>query len=150
MFISTRPFGEVQSKSMRAYTQSGQYRTIVESRVYLTVDIALHQFKIYLCTEARVKNKSSMRMTWNRAEQMSCIYLGVLTSSTYPRGQASSMLLNTSKDSIHLPSWEKTDQVGEEYPWSLPSERISGQIGFLEILKILMTNVLILLVQVGW
>ena len=32
MFISTRPFGEVQSKSMRAYTQSGQYRTIVEIR----------------------------------------------------------------------------------------------------------------------
>ena len=32
-----RPFGEVQSKAMRAYAQSGQYHTIVESRVRLTV-----------------------------------------------------------------------------------------------------------------
>ena len=34
--IGTRPFGEAQSKYMRAYTQSGQYHTIVESRVRLT------------------------------------------------------------------------------------------------------------------
>ena len=31
-----RPFGEAQSKAMRAYAQSGQYHTIVESRVRLT------------------------------------------------------------------------------------------------------------------
>ena len=31
-----RPFGEAQSKAMRAYAQSGQYYTIVESRVHLT------------------------------------------------------------------------------------------------------------------
>ena len=31
-----RPFGEAQSKAMRAYAQSGQYHTIVESRVHLT------------------------------------------------------------------------------------------------------------------
>ena len=30
-------FWEVQSKSMRAYTQSGQYHTIVESHVHLTI-----------------------------------------------------------------------------------------------------------------
>ena len=34
-----RPFGEVQSKAMRAYAQSGQYHTIVESCVRLTVVI---------------------------------------------------------------------------------------------------------------
>ena len=33
-----RPFGEAQSKAMRAYVQSGQYHTIVESRVRLIVD----------------------------------------------------------------------------------------------------------------
>ena len=31
-----KPFGEVQSKVMRAYAQSGQYHTIVESRVRLS------------------------------------------------------------------------------------------------------------------
>ena len=31
-----RPFGEAQNKAMRAYDQSGQYHTIVESRVQLT------------------------------------------------------------------------------------------------------------------
>ena len=31
-----RLFGESQSKTMRAYAQSGQYHTIVESRVRLT------------------------------------------------------------------------------------------------------------------
>ena len=31
-----RPFGEAQRKAMRAYAQSGQYHTIVESRVHLT------------------------------------------------------------------------------------------------------------------
>ena len=31
-----RPFGEAQSKAMRAYAQSGQYHIIVESRVHLT------------------------------------------------------------------------------------------------------------------
>ena len=31
-----RPFGEAQSKAMRAYAQSGQYHTIVESHVRLT------------------------------------------------------------------------------------------------------------------
>ena len=31
-----RPFEEAQSKAMRAYAQSGQYHTIVESRVRLT------------------------------------------------------------------------------------------------------------------
>ena len=31
-----RSFGEAQSKAMRAYAQSGQYHTIVESRVPLT------------------------------------------------------------------------------------------------------------------
>ena len=34
--IGVRPFGEYQSKAMRAYTQSGQYHTIVESRVRIT------------------------------------------------------------------------------------------------------------------
>ena len=34
--FGTRPFGEAQSKAMRAYAQSGQYHTIVESRVHLT------------------------------------------------------------------------------------------------------------------
>ena len=29
-------FGEAQSKAMRAYAQSGQFHTIVESRVHLT------------------------------------------------------------------------------------------------------------------
>ena len=33
--IVTRPFGEAQNKDMRAYAQSGQYYTIVESRVRL-------------------------------------------------------------------------------------------------------------------
>ena len=32
-----RPFGEAQSKAMRAYAQSGQYHTIVESRVRLSL-----------------------------------------------------------------------------------------------------------------
>ena len=31
-----KPFGEAQSKDVRAYAQSGQYHTIVESRVRLT------------------------------------------------------------------------------------------------------------------
>jgi len=31
-----KPFGEAQSKAMRTYAQSGQYHTIVESRVRLT------------------------------------------------------------------------------------------------------------------
>ena len=30
--MSMRPFGEAQSKAMRAYAQSGQYHTIVEVR----------------------------------------------------------------------------------------------------------------------
>ena len=34
--IGMKPFGEPQSKAMRAYAQSGQYHTIVESRVRLT------------------------------------------------------------------------------------------------------------------
>ena len=34
--IGMRPFGEAQSKGMRAYAQSGKYHTIVESRVHLT------------------------------------------------------------------------------------------------------------------
>ena len=34
-----RSFGEVQSKVMRAYSHSGQYHTIVKSRVRLTVII---------------------------------------------------------------------------------------------------------------
>ena len=34
--IGMRPFGETQSKAMRAYAQSGQYHTIVEGRVRLT------------------------------------------------------------------------------------------------------------------
>ena len=37
-YIGMRPFGEAQSKAMRAYAQSGQYHTIVESRVRLTLD----------------------------------------------------------------------------------------------------------------
>ena len=32
IFIGMRLFGEAQSKAMRAYAQSGQYHTIVESR----------------------------------------------------------------------------------------------------------------------
>ena len=32
-----RSFGEAQSKAMRAYAQSGQYHTIVESRVRRTI-----------------------------------------------------------------------------------------------------------------
>ena len=35
--IGLMPFGEAQSKAMRAYAQSGQYHTIVESCVHLTV-----------------------------------------------------------------------------------------------------------------
>ena len=35
--IGTRPFREAQSKAMRAFAQSGQYHTIVESRVHLTL-----------------------------------------------------------------------------------------------------------------
>ena len=31
-----RSFGEAQSKATRAYAQSGQYHTIVQSRVHLT------------------------------------------------------------------------------------------------------------------
>ena len=34
--IIIKPFEETQSKAMRAYAQSGQYHTIVESRVRLT------------------------------------------------------------------------------------------------------------------
>ena len=34
--IEMRPFGEIQSKAMKAYAQSGQYHTIVESRFPLT------------------------------------------------------------------------------------------------------------------
>ena len=34
--IGVRTFGEVQSKVMRVYAQSGQYYIIVESRVRLT------------------------------------------------------------------------------------------------------------------
>ena len=34
--IGMRPFEEVQRKATRAYTQNGQYHTIVESRVRLT------------------------------------------------------------------------------------------------------------------
>ena len=34
--IGKRPFRESQSKTMKAYVQSGQYHTIVESRVHLT------------------------------------------------------------------------------------------------------------------
>ena len=37
-----RPFGEAQSKAMRAYAQSGQYHTIVESRVRLTLKSLNH------------------------------------------------------------------------------------------------------------
>ena len=33
---SMMPFGETQSKATRAYAQSGQYHTIVESHVRLT------------------------------------------------------------------------------------------------------------------
>ena len=33
--IGTRPFGEAQNKVTRPYAQSGQYHTIVESRVSL-------------------------------------------------------------------------------------------------------------------
>ena len=36
-----RTFGEAQSKAMRAYAQSGQYHTIVESRVRITVSTSL-------------------------------------------------------------------------------------------------------------
>ena len=31
IYIGMRPFGEAESKAMRAYTQSGQYHTIVGS-----------------------------------------------------------------------------------------------------------------------
>ena len=34
IFIGTRSFGEAQNKATRAYAQSGQYHTIVESRVH--------------------------------------------------------------------------------------------------------------------
>ena len=36
-----RPFGEAQSKAMRAYTQSGQYHTVVERHIHLT-NLKLH------------------------------------------------------------------------------------------------------------
>ena len=36
--IGMRPFGQVQSKAMRTYAQSGQYHTIVESCVRLTIE----------------------------------------------------------------------------------------------------------------
>ena len=34
--IGMRPFEEAQTKAMRAHAQTGQYHTIVESRVRLT------------------------------------------------------------------------------------------------------------------
>ena len=37
--IDMRPFGKAQNKVMRAYAQSRQYHTIVESRVRLTTTI---------------------------------------------------------------------------------------------------------------
>ena len=42
-----RPFGEAESKVMRAYAQSGQYHIIVESRVRLTKDTALEIYIIF-------------------------------------------------------------------------------------------------------
>ena len=38
--IGMRSFGEAQSKTTRVYAQSGQYHTIVETRVHLTTTIA--------------------------------------------------------------------------------------------------------------
>ena len=45
--IGTRHFGETQSKTMRAYAQSGQYHTIVESRVRLTYITNMHVYIYY-------------------------------------------------------------------------------------------------------
>ena len=45
-----RPFGEAQSKAMKAYAQSGQYHTIVESRVRTTtVALFLMRFDHLFC-----------------------------------------------------------------------------------------------------
>ena len=41
-----RPFGEDQNKATRAYAQSGQYHTIVESRVPLTLMCTLFASKV--------------------------------------------------------------------------------------------------------
>ena len=38
-----RPFGEAQSKAMRAYAQIGQYHTTVESRIHLTIFIVFRR-----------------------------------------------------------------------------------------------------------
>ena len=45
-----RPLGEAQSKAMRAYTQSGQYHTIVESRVGLTINAIKNDFNYFTAT----------------------------------------------------------------------------------------------------
>ena len=44
-FIGSRRFGEAQSKTMRAYAQSGQYHTILESRLRLTITITHFHFQ---------------------------------------------------------------------------------------------------------
>ena len=41
-----RPVGETQRKAMRAYAQSGQYHTIVESRVRLTMIRTVYKHNI--------------------------------------------------------------------------------------------------------
>ena len=43
--IGLRSFGEVQSKTMRAYAQSGQYHTIVESHA-LNLDMSIQSSNV--------------------------------------------------------------------------------------------------------
>ena len=43
-----RTFGEAESKVMRAYAQSGQYYTIVESRIRLTVMSRWENMKLWV------------------------------------------------------------------------------------------------------
>ena len=52
-----RPFGEAQTKAMKAYPQSGQYYTIVESRVHLT-----RRWTTRMKEEERLKNSIEWEM----------------------------------------------------------------------------------------
>ena len=52
-----RPFGEVQSKATRAYAQSGQYHTILESRVRLTMaTFHFHTLLLFLTSALQFTN----------------------------------------------------------------------------------------------
>ena len=53
--IGMRSFGKAQIKAMRAYAQSGQYHTIVESRVRLTW-YQSHALNLVTTSSKAVKN----------------------------------------------------------------------------------------------